>query len=67
MAPLAANTRQRSHSVGEIYHMLPCCLGPGLTERRCREDDDDDDDDGGAGDDDDDVIPTAGMKGNCGA
>ena len=64
MAPLAANTRQRSHSVGEIYHMLPCCLGPGLTERRCREDDDDDD--GGAGDDDD-VIPTAGMKRNCGA
>ena len=64
MAPLAANTRQQSHSVGEIYHMRLCCLGPGLTERRCR---DDDDDDGGGGDDDDDVIPTAGMKRNCGA
>ena len=64
MAPLAANTCQQSHSVREIYHMRLCCLGPGLTERRCR---DDDDDDGGGGDDDDDVIPTAGMKGNCGA
>ena len=63
MAPLAANTCQQSHSVGKIYHMRLCCLGPGLTERRCR----DDDDDGGGGDDDDDVIPTAGMKGNCGA
>ena len=67
MAPLAANTRQQSHSVGEIYHMRLCCLGPGLTERRCRDDDDDDDDDGGGGEDDDDVIPTAGMMGNFGA
>ena len=63
MAPLAANTCQQSHSVGEIYHMRLCRLGPGLTERRCR----DDDDDGGGGGDDDDVIPTAGMKRDCGA
>ena len=33
MAPLAANTRQQSHSVGEIYHMRPCCLGPGFERK----------------------------------